>query len=152
MELRAEAERLTVRNAELTTQLTSAVGRVGQLTVLERDEAIRAATVESQLKAALAECSRLTSQLVQLRTAEKGWLAERRAFMKQLQAPTVSTVGGTTAPTGGPTLSPKQSATSPQKSRKTTSTHGKDLRALASQELEEALAEARVKARAEQVV
>ena len=218
-ELRAESERLTIRNAELTTQLTGAVGRVNQLSTSERDEAAKSHGLQAQLKAVqseraqvgraiLSELSELShglprhppaaaaqrnitpppppprvairkvnfagsshlathapcripvwqlaAQLAQLRSAEKGWLAERKAFMKQLQGQRLTAVGGgsgTAAPATSTGTSGGSSGAVPLGAvrqpaggsrRAGGGTRGKDVKTAAAEELEDALATARM--------
>ncbi|KAL1530560.1 hypothetical protein AB1Y20_001461 [Prymnesium parvum] len=160
-ELRAESERLTIRNAELTTQLSGAIARVHQLSTSEREEAAKALTLQAQLKNMQSERGQIMAQLTQLRSAEKGWLAERKALVKQLQAPRLAMnassgapapipTTGSSGPQAGPGTSRQHASTSIGRVTTTSRSYGKDVKSIAAQELEDALADARLKAQAQQ--
>ena len=166
-ELRAEAERLTIRNAELSSQLSTAVSRANQLTHSEREATAQAMHAEAQLKAAQQRVAQSATQLAQLRAAEKAWLSERKAIMRQLQSQQPACASCTSvSPVGAPMSSyaeaqrasvPRAAAASSSAAAVTTTAtaassrraptvrHTKDVKAAAAEEVEQELAAARMR-------
>ena len=112
----------------------------------------------SRLQPSYPHTVQLAAQLAQLRSAEKGWLAERKAFMKQLQGRRLTAVGGgsgaaapaaSTGASGGSGSGSGGTASLgavrlPASRRATGGSRGKDVKTAAAEELEDALATARM--------
>ena len=83
VELRAESERLSIRNAELSSQLSHAVTTNGQLDRSERDKSAQLVLLQKQLRESQALKTQQTAMIAQLRAAEQSYQAERKVLMRQ---------------------------------------------------------------------
>ena len=86
MELRAESERLTIRNAELSASLSQITQANAALDRADREKSTALAMAKKQLTEVQAVRAQQGGLLTQLREAEKSWQAERRILTRQLRA------------------------------------------------------------------
>ena len=136
-ELRAESERLTIRNAEVTATLSHMTAANHGLERADRDMSNQLAIVKKQLAEVQAVRAQQGGLLTQLREAEKAWTAEKRVLMRQLRAEH-AVAGATAAPytTGAPRSTAKPIAVA----------SGRPEKVAAAAEVEAALARARLSA------
>ena len=90
MELRAEAERLNIRNAEVTAQLAQAVSQNGKLEREEREAGQRAALLTKQLKEVQAVRAQQGALIAQLKGAQGSWDAERKVLLRTVRGETAT--------------------------------------------------------------
>jgi|MDTA01.1.fsa_nt_gb chromosome segregation ATPase len=120
-ELRAESERLSIRNAELSASLHQSTQANGQLDRSEREKSTQIAMMQKQLTELQSVRAQQSGLLTQLREAEKSWQAERRILTRQMRAEQAVSGSNAAMPTGG-----------------------RSAKAAAAAEVEEALAKARL--------
>ena len=126
LELRAESERLTIRNAELSSQLSHVIAQHTTLEQADKEKSTQLVLARKALQEAQLQCSQHTAQVAQLRAAKQAWQAERKVLQTQAQAERHAAYAASVAP-------PRRS---------TEGAHG--AKGTAAVEVEEALAAARI--------
>ena len=131
VELRAESERLTIRNAELSAQLSQVTSTSSTLERADREKSSQVTLLQKQLNEVQQVRAQQAGLLSQLRAAETSWASERKVLTRQLrseQSVSLSGGAGVGFPFAAATLAPSD----------------RSVRSAAAQEVEDALANARL--------
>ncbi len=165
-ELRAEAERLSLRNAELSAQHAAATQRANAASQAERDEVARSTALAAEAREARERASRLSAELARLRGAEKAHAHERKVMARQLQraqvlaeappagaappgavAAAVAAGASAAAAATAPKPAAGESVEEARRARRVERERRRDAREAASEQIERTLAEARLQQR-----